>query len=251
MGLALPDPFPSFALANITFRHGATSMIAGAPGSFKSILALNMAIYWAQQGKTGLFFSADSDEYTVAKRCASMITGEPSYGVDADFTAHKTRRYQEALAALSSVRFVYRNTDLDGIADTVGAFESVHGAYPEIIWIDNLINFAESPDDYGGMLTMTRDLDVLARETQAHICILHHTSEGGDYPVTRPASRKAIQGKVSQVPRLILTVGAEDMALYASCVKNTNGPQDPTGRDWIRLAVLPSLLIRDTQWQMK
>lgn len=249
IGLALPDPFPSFALGNITFRQGATSMVAGPPGSFKSIMALNMAIYWAQHGKTGLFFSADSDEYTVAKRCASMLTGEPSYGVDADFVAGKTTRYQKALRDLDSVSFVYRNLDMNGITDTVGAFEAVHGAYPDIIWIDNLLNFVDSSDEWALMRTMTRDLDILARETQAHICILHHTSEGSNYPVNRPAPRKAIQGKVSQVPRLILTVGADGMALFASCVKNTNGPQDPMARNWIQFFILPSLQIEDSQWR--
>src|ERR1035438_3939122 len=44
IGQALPDVFPSFALARITFRQGATSMIAGPPGSFKSVTALNLII---------------------------------------------------------------------------------------------------------------------------------------------------------------------------------------------------------------
>lgn len=246
IGLALPDAYPSFGLNRISFRHGATSMIAGAPGSFKSVLALNMMVRWAQSGKSAVYFSADSDEYTMAKRVGGILTDAPSEKVEYDILAGRSATYTDAMRDLDRVHFVYAQTYMDGIANHVASFEAIYGSWPDVIFVDNLMNYADSAGEWESMREMTRQLDALARETSAHIVILHHTSESAGFD--KPAPRDRIQGKVTQIPRLVLTVAAKGLALYWSCVKNTNGPQDPGASLIYEFLVHPSMRAEDISY---
>lgn len=244
LGKPLPSPFHSFELENIRFRYGATSMIAGKPGAFKSILALNMLNIWAREGLPTFYFSADSDEHTVARRLAGIITGMDSEKVDADFTAGQYGAYLDSLRTLGRVRFEYKAVDLEGIAERLNAYEGVAGDYPPVVVIDNLINFSETTDDWAGMRDMTNELDKLARETSSHIMVLHHASEGWGRAAD-PVPRAAIQGKITQIPRLALTCAADFRHLKVVCVKNTNGPQYPDATRWMDFQVEPSLSITE------
>jgi KaiC/GvpD/RAD55 family RecA-like ATPase len=243
VGQALPDTFPSFGLARVAFRRGATSMIAGAPGSFKSVFALNLLVKWARAGMTALYFSADSDEFTVAKRVGGILTGEQVERVEYDMTRGNTSRYTDAMRDMGHAHFVYASLFMDGIANHVKAFEAVYGDWPDVVFVDNLMSYADSAGEWESMREMTRELDSLARETSAHIVILHHTSESAGFD--KPAPRDRIQGKVTQVPRLVLTVAARGLALYWACVKNTNGPQDPGASVISEFLVRPSMQVED------
>lgn len=221
-------------------------MIAGTPGSFKSVFALNMLVAWIRAGKTGLYFSADSDEFTVVKRVSGIVTGEATESIELHMSAGRTARYAEAVAELGTAQFVYSQADVDSIALHMRAFEAVHGAFPDVMFVDNLIDTVEDPTDWGGMIQVIRDLDGIARETQSHVCVLHHASESwaAEHPGVPPPSW-AIQGKVSQIPRLVLTVGALGLNLAVAPVKNSNGPQDPTGTVRLPFVVQPSMRVED------
>src|SRR5690348_5354702 len=206
LGTPLPSPYNAFELENIKFRYGATSMIAGKPGAFKTVLALNMLVFWAQQGLPAMYFAADSDEYEIARRLAGIITGANNEQVDADFTAGRFGPYLGALRSLETARFEYRAVSLEGIAERLNAYESVAGSYPAVLFIDNLLNFVEAADAFGEMIDMTNELAKLAHETGTHICTLHHASESYGRAAD-PVPRAAIQGKVTQIPRLVLKIG--------------------------------------------
>lgn len=244
LGRPLESPFPVFDMENVRFRYGATSMIAGKPGAFKSTLALNLLVRWVGSGHSAVYFSVDSDEFTVARRLAGIMTGAEAQKVDTDFLAGRHADYMPSLKQFGNVRFEYRSMEMDDIADRLAAYEAVHGSYPGIVFIDNLIDFSESSDDWSRMIDMLREFDALARETRSHICVLHHASEGYGNACD-PVPRAAIQGKVSQIPRLILTVAASGSALAVCCVKNTNGPQYPDANHWMPFSVQPSLKITD------
>lgn len=250
LGRPLPDPFPSFEFNRITFRQGQTSMIAGKPGSFKSILALNMVATWARHGKTILYFSADSDERTVAKRMSAIITGDAEPLVERRFADKDTGRYERELRRLGAVHFIYDSLDMSGIAARFASFEAIYGAWPDVAIIDNLIDYADSAGDWVSQIELTKQLDVLARETRAHLCILHHAKVDRDNSGKPPADYE-IQGKVTQIPRLVLTVAASDMALYIACVKNTNGPQDPLAQSFLQFWVHDNLAIDDISYGLE
>jgi RecA-family ATPase len=245
IGKPLPTPFDVFDFEGIRFRHGATSMIAGQPGSFKSVFALNMLVRWARMDETALYFSADSDEFTVARRCTGILTDIDQTVIESGLSRGQAD-YIESLKALNTARFEYRAMDIDKVAERLASYEQVYGEYPSVVFVDNLINYAESATDWGEMIDFIRELDALARETRSHICVLHHASEGG-VKAGQPVPRRDIQGKVTQLPRLVLTTASEGPHLMVSCVKNTNGPQYPNADHWMDFVIRPSLQVEENE----
>jgi hypothetical protein len=79
------------------------------------------------------------------------------------------------------------------------------------------------------------------------VFVLHHTSEAEGEP-TRPPARRAIQGKVSQLPEQILTVAMdpESSELRVACVKNRFAKHSAGGDQWVSLRVDASrMLLKD------
>ena len=252
LGTPLASPFTAYDIENIKFRHGGLSMVAGKPGAGKSLLALNKVVSWSMAGHPVMYFSADSDEFTVARRLGGMISGTPMGQIET--------MPQRDLAALLAVdylryaRFEYRRPSRDEapedfIADRMGAFEAVHGSFPPIVFIDNLINYAPSASDWGAMIDFLIELDALARETSSHICVLHHASRGyGNH--ADPVPVEAIQGKVDQIPQLVLTVAANGPVRAVACVKNRNGPDYPDASHFMQFTVEDNLRFTDNYQRM-
>ena len=265
LGTPLATPFTAYDIERITFRHGATSMVAGKPGAGKSIYALNKLVKWSMAGHPVMYFSADSDEFTVARRLGGIISGTPMTEIEHMPPGH----LGEILSVdyLKYARFEYRRpghdeAPADFIADRMGAFEAVHGAFPPIVFVDNLINYAPSSTDWGSMIDFLIELDALSRETMAHICVLHHASESESWTydpaigkrrlrtAADPVPRSDIQGKVSQIPRLVLTIAANGSARAVACDKNTNGPDYPDASHFMTFNVEDSLRFTDNYQRM-
>ena len=248
IGQPLPDIYSTFDRAKIRFRHGGTSLIAGAPGSFKSVLALNMLTKWASLGVSGMYFSMDSDEFTVAKRVGGILTGDSSEKFEANVQNGNGYQYVEPLSVMDNCQFVYHNVDMESITNYVKSFDAIHGEFPGVIFVDNLINTVDDPTDWGGMIRMILDLDSLARETRSHICVLHHASESwAEKNPGLPPPSSYIQGKVNQIPRLVLTVAATPMLeLNVAVVKNTNGPMDATAKNYRTFLVDESMKVNES-----
>lgn len=245
-GRPLPETYKSFTAAKVLFRLSATSMIAGAPGAFKSALALNLLAKWAKAGVTGLYFSADADEFTTAKRAAAILTQRRVEIVEAGMRSTSAEAYRRALTELDNTRWVYKAADIDEIDKHMRGFEAVYGDFPRVVFVDNLLNVSSAGEDWAKAREYIRDLDILAREAESHVCVLHHTSESS-YNPGLPPPRSAILGKIAQFPRLMLTVGVNETTLNVAVVKNTNGPQDPTGATFFPLTVDPEkMTIRDS-----
>lgn len=249
MGEPLPDLYECQIAERVSWRRGATSMVAGPPGSYKSTLALNMTVQWALQGMTAVYVSADSDAHTVAKRCAGILTGDPMDVIDPPPPSDPSKPYTNPLRAgvytndlrrLSNIHWEFRGLNVSQLDNRLKTFETMYGDTPDLVVLDNLMNCVDGPSDFSGQITMCRDLDEVARAARCHIMILHHTKEmpPGKGPIDPPA-RWEIQGKVAQFPRLILTMAAEAERLKVATVKNTNGPQDATGRTYADFVVNP------------
>jgi hypothetical protein len=228
-------------------------MIAGAPGAFKSALAINLLVGWARQGIYGLYFSADADEFTTAKRVAAVLTRNRVDQVEDDLRGENADAYKTVLGEVDHTRWIYKAADIQEIDRHMRAFDAVYGCFPQIVFVDNLLNMTgNGGDGDGNEWTEARDfiknLDVLAREAECHVCVLHHCSES-EWRKGLPPPRSAVMGKIAQFPRLMLTVAPspENMTLNVACVKNTNGPQDPSGDTYTGLNLDPSrMLITDS-----
>jgi hypothetical protein len=85
-----------------------------------------------------------------------------------------------------------------------------------------------------------KELKYLARATNAAIMVLHHTSEAVPGNPCQP--RSAIQGKVSQLPALICTLGTVGTSLGVASVKNRYGRADAGGTLMTWLAFNPEYM---------
>jgi hypothetical protein len=130
---------------------------------------------------------------------------------------------------------------LDDIELEIRAYVELFGEAPELIVIDNLMNVAaETDNEWAGLRAIMMELHDMARKTEACVLVLHHVSEQSEYGSTiNPPARRAIHGKVSQLPALILTLGYNPSSgeLKIAAVKNRFGPHTADGSDWATLFV--------------
>lgn len=236
----LPDALPALRKSKfkVTFGRGQLCMIAGPPGGGKTTAALIMAI---NMGVPTLYFSADSDETTMAGRAASALTRH-SYSAVRETQARGLyeEEYGEAVGKLP-LRFVFDPSEpsMDDISKALQAHVELWGEHPHLIVIDNLMNMRSESggNEWQEMRTTVKNLHWLARKTKACIWLLHHTSEGDSQWITSAPPRSAIQGKLAQLPELILTLANYEGYLYMAVVKNRHGASDPLAKEPLRMII--------------
>ena len=137
--------------------------------------------------------------------------------------------------------------DLD---EEVSAFETIWGMSPTLIVVDNLMDIAmDGHEEFGGMRQAMKELKYLARDTNACVLVLHHTQEGVSGTPCQP--RSALQGKVAQIPAMVLTTGQKklptglDTYLCVAPVKNRYGKADQTGNSYVELLFEPERMYLD------
>lgn len=231
-GTPIPTPFQSFTRNGINIRRGELALIAAAPGGGKS--ALTMFIAQNGDGKGGtiptFYFSADSPASTVFQRSASMATGWElaeverllNDGCGADLE-------QRVNHATSHMQWSFKSTITpDYMMDELEAYAMVHGEWPQLIVVDNLMNMDMGTEsEFDGLNDASFFLNDLARDTGAAVVALHHVAgehESGE----RPIPLSGLRGKVSKLPSLVLTLSRCD-GVKVSVVKNRSAQADPSG----------------------
>lgn len=233
----LPVVFPGLAEAGIRPRRATVTMIAATPASLKSMLTL----YWvARMALPTLIFSADTDAYESMKRAAAMVSGNTMDQVERDITQGNQDYYEELLAQLN-IRWVFETdptyTDLE--LETA-AYAETFGEFPEVIVIDNLMNVVgENENEFASMRDTTKALKRLVRITNASVFVLHHMQET-EKGNNKPAARNRLQGKVSQLPEMILSIALDGDELRVSAVKNRFGPGDASAEKYVSIYADPS-----------
>ena len=234
----LPDVWKDLAVKQIKFRRGQVCMVAAAPNAGKSMFAL---IYAVKAKVPTLFFSADTDIATVMMRAASHLSGHSQLLVEGNLNSNR-HYYDKHLDNMSNIQFVFDSSpSLDDIELEIKAYVELFGIPPELIVIDNLMNVAaETDNEWAGLRAIMVEFHDMARKTEACVMVLHHVSEQTEYGKTNfPPHRRAIHGKVSQLPALILTLGFDplDKTLKVAPVKNRFGPHTADGSDFATLFV--------------
>ena len=232
----LPDVWADLAAKQIKFRRGQVCMVAAAPNAGKSMFGL---IYAVKAKVPTLFFSADTDTTTVMMRAAAHTSGHNQVNVEQNLSAD-SHHYDVHFEKLKHIKWVFDSSpSLDDIELEVKAYVELYGQAPELIVIDNLMNVAaETDNEWAGLRAIMMELHDMARKTEACVLVLHHVSEQSEYgSATEPSPRRAIHGKVSQLPALILTMGfnPENAQLKIAAVKNRFGPHRADGKDFATL----------------
>jgi len=234
----LPDVWESLKAFDIRFRRGQVCMVAAAPNAGKSMFALAYAI---KAKVRTLFFSADTDSSTITMRAAAALSQHAQNMVEENLDKDP-HYYDEELARITNIEWVFDSSPtVDDLELEIKAYVELYGLAPELIVIDNLMNVVtDSENEWAALRSIMVELHDMARKTEACVLVLHHTSESAEYgSPSMPAPRRAIHGKISQLPSLILTLGYDPMdnVLKVAAVKNRFGKHSAGATDFQSLFV--------------
>ena len=226
----LPEVWHAVKNEQIQFRRGQVVMVAAAPNAGKSMFAL---VYAIKAQIPTLFFSADTDSTTTMIRSLAHLTNRPQLTVEQHLKTDYGS-YDHYIRAMSNISWVFDSSpSLDDMEMEVKAYIELYGIAPELIVVDNLMNVAaEHENEWAGLREIMMNLHDMARKTEACVLVLHHVSEQSEYgSPTQPPPRRAIHGKVSQLPSVILTLGYDPTGgvLRVAPVKNRFGPHTADG----------------------
>jgi KaiC/GvpD/RAD55 family RecA-like ATPase len=212
------------AAKQIKFRRGQVCLVAASSGTGKSMFAM---IYAIKVNVPTMYFSADSDTATIMMRAASHLSGHNQITVEQNLS-NDSHYYDKHFDKLKHIKWVFDSSpSLDDIELEIKAYVELYGEPPELIIIDNLMNIAaEKDDEWAGLRLIMKELHDMARKTEACVMVLHHVSEQTEYgSLSKPSHRRAIKGKVTELPSLILTMGHDPVTteLHIAPVKNRFG----------------------------
>lgn len=234
-GVQLETPFyPSLEAAGIRFWRSQLALVVGPGSAGKSLFIQNLVAKWK---RPTLAFLLDQDKATAAARFAATELDEPFLELKSDLDGE---RVTDVLSTMSDVQVDFGATSLDDIQHTLAAYIERFGEAPEILVIDNLGNMASAnEDEWGTLKALSLELDELAREHGMLVICAHHTTDKSE--TTEPLPRSAVLGKISQYPRLILSVAwnSYDSVYKMAAVKNSSGPTDPLAQNPVSFTANP------------
>lgn len=217
-GVPLPGMFPALSQRQAEVCRGQLCLVVGPPSAGKSLLINNLIVRMRQPTLT---FMLDSDQLTAAARFGAIVSGDHFHQVKSNIDSYGT-----ALSSLGDLQACFRADDMDDITRQVDAYEQRYGLPPSLLCVDNLGNMTSAMDNEWALLkAMTLELDTLAREQQCAVIAAAHTT---DLTTCEPAARDKILGKISQYPRLILSVALDAYTgeYKVAIVKNSSGRTD-------------------------
>lgn len=237
-GTPLPAIWKSFVRHGMHFYRGSVTLVAGTPGSMKTMLLLNLV---DEMKVPTLYFSNDSNEMTIISRLLARRTG-----VDSLVMRERAIRDPEwagrVLADVDWIRWSFApSPTLEDIKEEVEAFEELWGEMPHLVVVDVLGKVDYSTGDYTGDEDIVRYLDRIARESGACVVIGSHTSENATGSPCQPLS--ALLNKIGKFPVMVLTLAHVSGVLYVAPVKNRDGFADSSGRSYVTFLIDPALAV--------
>jgi len=237
----LPDVWNGLKAMNMRFRQSQLCLIAGQPNSGKSLMAL---VYALRTGVPTLYFSADTDPITQMFRTVAGLTGLSQQAVES-YLDQDPHYFDLLLAEKGShIKWVFDpSPDIDAIELEILAYGEVYGTAPALIVVDNLMNcISVAGEEWSGIRAIMSELHHVARKTGACVLALTHMSEAGTGDPKMPAPRRAILGKASQLPSMILSIAMDPEygQFRVAAVKNRFGEHSADASNYATLLIDPS-----------
>lgn len=224
-----------FGAAGLVFRRGQLSLVAAAPSVGKTLFATNLSVRTpaSQSAPDGplrgnLYFSADSDEWTVKQRACSILTGVDLNTVEKQLNDDDWDRfYTDQLRTADHIDWCFQ-TDIDTefIVQRMFAHAELRGDFPQLIVVDNLGNTVVDQDNEGAELRATcRELQRIARVTGAHVMALHHVT-GPKENGLQPIGLGDLLWKLGKIPETVVGlnwIDSQRSGLNLTVPKNRGG----------------------------
>lgn len=235
-------------------RRGQVTLVAGLPGSCKSMFALHWVL---EMGLDTIYFTPDSDSSTMLSRLVGNRTDQWTHIVEEEFQRREGWKY-EGVYAHTNVFFssFEKNPTISDIEHEINAYVELNDYYPEVIVVDNLmdVDHRVGENEYGDMREVLGEFRKIAHSTGVAFIVLHHMTESdpalynkkkddgreGD-PTSYPLPARALTGKVSQRPEMVLSVARDEQtqAFRIAAVKNRTGPSSKSAAQYTTLTVVP------------
>jgi len=235
----LPVQNTVFARAGLVFRRGQFSLVGAAPGVGKTLFATNLCI---RTPVPSIYFSADSDEWTVKQRACSILAGHPLTEVEKQLNDETWDAfYAGELRKADHVDWCFQ-TDIDPefIVQRLFAHAELRGDYPQLIVVDNLGNTVVDQDNEGSELrAVCRELQRIARATNAHVVGLCHV-KGPKENGTQPILLGDLLYNIGKIPELVLGLHRENDGLAVTVPKfrgGKHGMHIPVPLDYTRATI--------------
>lgn len=226
-------PFAGLTRLGFGLAKGTVSMIASGPGVGKSAWALQVA---NRLDLPTYYASADTDSWTVTVRALANASGHPQAYIQSVLKGSYDEDFLDiALHQLRHIQFSFDVHTIRQVNDDLLAYGVIYGAYPQLVVVDNLRNFARDGDnEVTAQQRAMDDFHDLASKTGAHVMVLHHAQgkyHSGDVAVPLDG----IENKVTHLPASVLTLHRRDPHVFACPVKNRLGKSDPSAKTQVRL----------------
>lgn len=243
VGDPLPTPFSQLDKLNALPRRGQMSLSAAASGGGKTAFWM----HWVMNGRYDgdypiptLYFSSDSDQWTVGTRVAQAVF----QCTQKEAQERLNNDWQTFHDATEHIWIDWQvGPSLEHFNAEIEAYAIANGEYPHLIVVDNLMDVDSG---YGADEGSNQREALLwgaskARETGAHIAFLHHVT-GDNVEGNAPIGKKGLMNKVDKRPRLIYTFfknPEQPGYLNLSVVKNSNGKAESDGSMYTSIPWLP------------
>ena len=226
-GEELPLPYQQLVDEGVSMKRGQLTLIAASPGKGKSLLALNLVL---AMGVPSLVMSGDTDAFTTGVRAAAWTTGHDQDTISRTYETGDDFYSEKLLPMRDFARFDFKASPTqDDIKLEMEAFELTFGEWPHLVVVDNLSNLYVHDDEWTNLRQGLEFLHDMARQTAAHVAVLHHL-EGSYDDGELPPRLSSLRGKVSKVPEQVLGLsGSSDSMMRVSVLKNRSGPSSATG----------------------
>ena len=211
------DALADLYARGVELRQSQLLMVTGRPGAGKTFFTQWLMSEMAKKAREtgdecpGIYFFLDGTPFTAAVRQAAWATGDTTQSIAAALDGPGAAYYEDALADLGQdISFVFdRRPELPAIQSEIDAYVELWDRYPSWIVVDNLLNVEGCFEDHHVQKDVLAEFQALAFDTGACVIVLHHASEAGVKDYAKPPRVGDTDGKVTQLPEVVLTVAKD------------------------------------------